>query len=138
MEEKEIMKENKDSLKISEEVIGVITGVAASEVEGVFSVGHSSIASNWTEIISGKKNNAKGIKVTMGEGNVSVEVQIVVNYGVRITDVASAVQESVKNAVEEMTGLSVEKVDIKVVGIKTVNEEKKNEVKLPGEDGEKE
>lgn len=125
MEEKEIMEENKDSLKISEEVISVITGVSASETEGVVSVGSGSIASNWTELISGKKNNAKGIKISMGENTVTIEIQLVVKYGVRITDVAAAVQENVKNAVEEMTGLSVEKVDVRVTGIKTVQAENK-------------
>ena len=124
MEEKEILTENKDSLKISDEVVAVITGVAASETEGVFSVGTGSFASGWTELLSGKKNNAKGIKVVMGEGTVSIEIQLVVKYGVRITDVASSVQENVKNAVEEMTGFTVEKVDVKVAGIKTAPEKK--------------
>ncbi len=124
MEEKEILTENKDSLKISDEVIAVITGVAASETEGVFSVGTGSFASGWTELLGGKKNNAKGIKVVMGEGTVSIEIQLVVKYGVRITDVASSVQENVKNAVEEMTGFTVEKVDVKVAGIKTAPEKK--------------
>lgn len=127
MEEKEILEEKKDGLKISEEVIAVITGVSASETEGVVSVGSGSIASNWTELISGKKNSAKGIKISMGEKTVAIEIQLIVKYGVRITDVASAVQENVKNAVEEMTGLSVEKVDVRVTGIKTVQAEKKAE-----------
>ena len=127
MEEKEILEEKKDGLKISEEVIAVITGVSASETEGVVSVGSGSIASNWTELISGKKNSAKGIKISMGEKTVAIEIQLIVKYGVRITDVASAVQENVKNAVEEMTGLSVDKVDVRVTGIKSVQAEKKAE-----------
>lgn len=132
MEEKEIMEEKKDSLKISEEVISVITGVSASETDGVVSVGSGSIASNWTELISGKKNNAKGIKISMGDNTVAIEIQLVVKYGVRITDVAAAVQENVKTAVEEMTGLSVEKVDVRVTGIKAVQAENK-----PAEEDEK-
>lgn len=127
MEEKELMEEKKDTLKISDEVVAVITGVAASETEGVFSVGTGSFASGWTELLSGKKNNAKGIKVVMGEGSVTIEIQLVVKYGVRITDVAASVQENVKNAVEEMTGFTVEKVDVKVVGIKAAPEVKKEE-----------
>ncbi len=127
MEEKELMEEKKDTLKISDEVVAVITGVAASETEGVFSVGTGSFASGWTELLSGKKNNAKGIKVVMGEGTVTIEIQLVVKYGVRITDVAASVQENVKNAVEEMTGFTVEKVDVKVVGIKAAPEVKKEE-----------
>lgn len=121
------MEEKKDTLKISDEVVAVITGVAASETEGVFSVGTGSFASGWTELLGGKKNNAKGIKVVMGEGSVTIEIQLVVKYGVRITDVAASVQENVKNAVEEMTGFTVEKVDVKVVGIKAAPEVKKEE-----------
>lgn len=127
MEEKELMEEKKDTLKISDEVVAVITGVAASETEGVFSVGTGSFASGWTELLGGKKNNAKGIKVVMGEGSVTIEIQIFVKYGVRITDVAASVQENVKNAVEEMTGFTVEKVDVRVVGIKASPETKKEE-----------
>ena len=127
MEEKELMEEKKDTLKISDEVVAVITGVAASETEGVFSVGTGSFASGWTELLGGKKNNAKGIKVVMGEGLVTIEIQLVVKYGVRITDVAASVQENVKNAVEEMTGFTVEKVDVRVVGIKAAPEVKKEE-----------
>lgn len=127
MEEKELMEEKKDTLKISDEVVAVITGVAASETEGVFSVGTGSFASGWTELLGGKKNNAKGIKVVMGEGLVTIEIQLVVKYGVRITDVAASVQENVKNAVEEMTGFTVEKVDVRVVGIKASPEAKKEE-----------
>ena len=133
MEEKELMEEKKDTLKISDEVVAVITGVAASETEGVFSVGTGSFASGWTELLSGKKNNAKGIKVVMGEGTVTIEIQLVVKYGVRITDVAASVQENVKNAVEEMTGFTVEKVDVKVVGIKAAPEVKKEEAEEPKE-----
>lgn len=127
MEEKELMEEKKDTLKISDEVVAVITGVAASETEGVFSVGTGSFASGWTELLGGKKNNAKGIKVVMGERSVTIEIQLVVKYGVRITDVAASVQENVKNAVEEMTGFTVEKVDVRVVGIKASPEAKKEE-----------
>lgn len=63
----------------------------------------------------------------MGEGSVTIEIQLVVKYGVRITDVAASVQENVKNAVEEMTGFTVEKVDVRVVGIKAAPEVKKEE-----------
>lgn len=121
------MEEKKDTLKITDEVVAVITSVAASETEGVFSVGTGSFASGWTELLGGKKNNAKGIKVVMGEGSVTIEIQLVVKYGVRITDVAASVQENVKNAVEEMTGFTVEKVDVRVVGIKAAPEVKKEE-----------
>lgn len=125
MEEKDLVNTSGDSIKISDEVIAVITGIAASETEGVASVGTSGIAANWTELISGKKNISKGIKTEITEAGCNIEIQIVVKYGVSIPEVASNVQYGVKNAVEEMTGLNVEKIDVKVVGIKTVAEEKK-------------
>ncbi len=120
---------SKDCVKISEEVVAAITGVAASETEGVASVGNNSIASNWTELISGKKNNTKGIKIAMTEDTVEIEILLTVKYGVSIPEVAANVQFNVKNSVEEMTGLKVEKVDVRVTGIKTVAEEKKTEEK---------
>lgn len=119
--------EKVDGIEIAEEVVAVITGVSASETEGVAQVGSGSLASNWTELISGKKNNAKGIKILMGEGNVSIDIQIVVKYGARIPDVATLVQENVKNSVEEMTGINVTRVDVNVVGVKTASAKEKKE-----------
>ncbi len=116
-----------DGIEIAEEVVAVITGVSASETEGVAQVGSGSLASNWTELISGKKNNAKGIKILMGEGNVSIDIQIVVKYGAKIQEVASMVQENVKNSVEEMTGINVTRVDVTVVGVKTMSAKEKKE-----------
>ncbi|MDO5479638.1 MAG: Asp23/Gls24 family envelope stress response protein [Clostridia bacterium] len=138
MEEKDLVNTSGDSVKISDEVIAVITGIAASETEGVASVGMSGIAANWAELISGKKgkNPSKGIKAEITEAGVNIEIQIVVKYGVCIPEVAANVQYGVKNAVEEMTGLKVEKVDVKVVGIKTVAEEKKEEKKEEAEEKE--
>lgn len=119
--------EKVDGIEIAEEVVAVITGVSASETEGVAQVGSGSLASNWTELISGKKNNAKGIKILMGEGNVSIDIQIVVKYGAKIQEVASMVQENVKNSVEEMTGINVTRVDVNVVGVKTASAKEKKE-----------
>ena len=70
MEEKDIMNTKGDCIKISDEVIAVIAGIATTETEGVPSVGAGGIAANWTELISGKKNNSKGIKVEIEEKNV--------------------------------------------------------------------
>ena len=126
MEEKDLINKSGDSVKISDEVISVITGIAASEVEGVASVGGGSIAANWAELISGKKNkgSSKGIKAELTEEGINIEIQLVVKYGISIPEVAANVQYSVKNAVEEMTGLTVEKIDVKVIGIKTASETK--------------
>ena len=125
MEEKDLINMSGDSVKISEEVIAVITGIAASETEGVISVGAGSLASGWAEFISGKKNTSKGIKIVMNDSGVDVEVALVVKYGVNIPEIASNVQVNAKNSIEEMTGLNVNKIDVKIIGIKTEAPEKK-------------
>ncbi len=126
MEERDLVNTSGDSVKISDEVIAVITGIAASETEGVISVGAGGIASGWAEFISGKKNTSKGIKIIMTESGVEVDVAIVVKYGVNIPEVATNVQINAKNSIEEMTGLKVDKIDVKIIGIKTEAPEKKN------------
>ncbi len=135
MEEKDLINQSGDSVKISEEVIAVITGIATSETEGVVSAGTGGIASGWAELISGKKSSSKGIKIEMAEDGISVEISLIVKYGVNIPEVAANVQVNVKNSIEEMTGLSVKNIDVKISGIRTENEEKK---KAPKEEKEKE
>ncbi|MDP4133179.1 MAG: Asp23/Gls24 family envelope stress response protein [Bacillota bacterium] len=130
--------ENTDSVKISEEVIAIITGVAASDIEGVSNVGNSGIAANWTEIIAGKKNNSKGIKIELNEEKVIIDINITVNYGTCIPDVARNVQDAVKKSVEEMTGLVVEKVNVRVAGIKLKTENDKKPSKTKKEEQEAE
>ena len=72
-----------------------------------------------TEVLSGKKNLAKGIKVDISEKNVKIDVNIIVEYGSRIPDVAFEIQNRVKKAVENMTGLNVEEVNVHVQGVNT-------------------
>lgn len=124
MEEKNIL-ESVDNVKISEEVVAVITSVAASETEGVESVGGSALTTNWTDMLSGKKSAPKGIKILIGEDGVKIDLALVVKYGVSIPEVALSVQSAVKNAVEEMTGMTVLNVEVRVTGIKTEPAEKK-------------
>ncbi len=113
------MSENKEALnsniKISDEVIETIASVAVSEIDGVSSTGSGfvdGIARRFT-----KKALAGGIKAVVGEGTASVDISIVVKYGVRIPEVAWNVQDAVKKEIELMTGLSVEKVNVRIVGI---------------------
>ena len=77
-----------------------------------------------TEVLSGKKNLAKGIKVDVGEKETKIDVNIVVEYGVRIPDVAFEIQNRVKKAVETMTGLKVSNVNVHVQGVSVVEEKK--------------
>ena len=116
-------------IKIAEDVIAVIAGVAVSEVPGVAGMA-GGFAGGITEVLSGKKNLAKGIKVEENDQEVKIDVNIIVEYGTRIPDVAFDIQNRVKKAVESMTGLKVEEVNVHVQGVNTnieKNVEQKNE-----------
>ena len=128
-EENEITTSEDTGIKISNDVVASIAGVAVSEVPGVYSMA-GGIAGGISEVFSGKKNLSKGIKVEVGERDTKIDVNIIVEYGVRIPDVAFEIQGRVKKAVETMTGLKVSGVNIHVQGIKTnvpENKEKEEE-----------
>ncbi len=114
--EEEIKTEN-EGIKISNDVVAVIAGVAVSEVQGVSGMA-GGFAGGITEVLSGKKNLAKGIKVDIEE-KVKIDVNIIVEYGSRIPDVAFEIQNRVKKSVEGMTGLKVEEVNVHVQGVNT-------------------
>lgn len=107
-----------DGIEISGDVIAVIAGVAVSEVQGVSSMA-GGFAGGITEVLSGKKNLAKGIKVEKEGEKVKIDVNIIVEYGSRIPDVAFEIQNRVKKSVEGMTGLKVEEVNVHVQGVDT-------------------
>ena len=117
-EELEIIKEDGSNIKIADEVIAVVAGVAVSEVPGVYSMA-GGFAGGISEVLSGKKNLSKGIKVEAGEKETKIDVNIIVEYGTRIPDVAFEIQSRVKKAVETMTGLKVECVNVHVQGVNT-------------------
>lgn len=118
LEIKEETSTENEGVKISNDVIAVIAGVAVSEVQGVASMS-GGFAGGISEVLSGKKNLAKGIKVEAGEKEAKIDVNIVVEYGTRIPDVAFEIQTRVKKAVESMTGLNVEEVNVHVQGVNT-------------------
>ena len=118
------MSENRDyisrtdelgNIHISEEVLAAIAAAATLEVEGVNALS-ANLGSDLAELL-GKKNLAKGIQVEMEEEKVKVELSILMEYGHTIPEVGKAVQDSVKNAVESMTGLEVAAVNVAVSGI---------------------
>ena len=123
-EENEITSSDNTGIKISNDVVASIAGVAVSEVPGVYSMA-GGLAGGISEVFSGKKNLSKGIKVEVGEKDTKIDVNIIVEYGVRIPDVAFEIQGRVKKAVETMTGLKVSGVNIHVQGIKTNSVENK-------------
>ena len=108
-------------VKIADEVVGIIAALAATEVEGV-----ASMAGNITnELISrlGMKNLSKGVKVDVLEGVVTVSLALNMKYNYSIMDVSAKVQEKVKRAVENMTGLEVADVNVKVAGVEMESQE---------------
>lgn len=118
----EVAIENNANIKISNDVIAVIAGVAVAEVPGVAQMS-GGFAGGISEVLSGKKNLSKGIKVESGEKETKIDVNIIVEYGSRIPDVAFEIQNKVKNAVESMTGLKVVEVNVHVQGVSTENME---------------
>ena len=114
----EVTLDNNANIKIADDVIAVIAGAAASEVPGVSAMA-GGFAGGISEVFSGKKNFAKGIKVEAGEKETRIDVNIIVEYGVRIPDVAFEIQNRVKKAVEGMTGLKVLDVNVHVQGVNT-------------------
>jgi len=107
-----------EGIKIASDVIAVISGVAVSEVKGVFAMA-GGFAGGISEVLKGKKNLAKGIKVETENNKAKIDVNIIVEYGARIPDVAFEIQNRVKKSVEEMTGLKVEEVNVHVQGVNT-------------------
>lgn len=102
-------------VKIADEVVSIVAGLAAADIEGVSSMS-GGITGGITEVL-GRKNLSKGVKVEVGTEETKVDIFIIVKHGVRIPDVAWNIQESVKKAVEETTGLKVSNVNVHVQGI---------------------
>lgn len=129
MDNKTIEKSGKlGTIRIADEVVGIIAGLAATEVEGIAGMS-GGIAGGIAEIL-GKKNFSKGVKVEVGEREAAVDLYIIVKYGVRIPDVALEAQENVKKAIETMTGLSVVEVNIHVQGVGFPEDEEEEEVRV--------
>ncbi|CVI69774.1 MAG TPA: Asp23/Gls24 family envelope stress response protein [Candidatus Anaerobutyricum stercoris] len=112
--------EDVGQVQIADEVIAVIAGLAATEVDGV-----QQMSGNITnEIVSklGMKNLSKGVKVSIDGEQVDVDLNLILQYGVSIPKTSKEVQEKVKGAIETMTGLTVNEVNIRIAGIQTESE----------------
>ncbi|MBP2634181.1 MAG: Alkaline shock protein 23 [Firmicutes bacterium] len=116
------------SIRIADEVVGIIAGLAATEVDGVAGMS-AGLVGGIAEML-GKKNLSKGVKVEVGEREAAVDLYIIVEYGVRIPDVALRVQENVKRAIESMTGLDVVEVNIHVQGVGFAPEGKEEDIRV--------
>lgn len=111
------------AIKITDEVVAIISGIAATEVPGVAGMS-GGIAGGIAEAL-GRKNLSKGVKVEAGEKDAKIDLYIIVEYGFRIPDVAWSIQEKVKKAVENMTGLNVLEVNIHIQGVNIEKDFKK-------------
>lgn len=108
-------------VRIADEVVAIIAGLAATEADGVDSMaGH--ITNEWVSKL-GMKNLSKGVKVDVTDEHVSVDLSLNIKYGYNIPDVCAKVQDKVKSAIENMTGLTVLDVNIKIAGV-NLEEEK--------------
>lgn len=114
------------SIRITDEVVAIIAGLAATEVPGVTSMS-GGIAGGIAEAL-GRKNLSKGVKVEVGEKEAAIDLYIIVEYGCRIPDVAWNIQEKVKKSVESMTGLNVVEVNIHIQGVNIEREHKKENI----------
>ena len=103
-------------VKIASDVVAAIAALAATEIDGVYSM-----AGNITNELIGKlgmKNLSKGVKILMEGGIVRVDMMVVVNYGYSIPEVSGQVLERVSQQIENMTGLSVSEVNVRIAGVK--------------------
>ena len=108
---------DKGTVNISEEVVAAIAAIAISEVEGVYGLS-SSFTADLAEML-GRKNLAKGVKLSIVDEVVTVECFVIISYGSEIPSVAGNIQDAVVTAVESMTGLKVAAVNVDICGIVT-------------------
>jgi uncharacterized alkaline shock family protein YloU len=123
------MSHGKDGLgkiEIAPEVIEVIAGIAASEVEGVAQM-RGNFASGVVERL-GKKNHGKGVKVELAEEGIQVDVYCIMQFGVSIPNTAQKIQDNIRQALLNMTALEADEVNIHVVGVQFENPKTEQEL----------
>lgn len=130
----EISVEGNDTIKIANDAVATYAGIAVSEVQGVY--GMAGGFAGITEALSGRKNLAKGIKVEVTDKNARIDVNIIVEYGARIPDVAFEIQTRVKKSVENMTGLKVLEVNVHVQGVHATTSKEEPEALPEANDNE--
>jgi uncharacterized alkaline shock family protein YloU len=113
------------SIKVADEVVAIIAGLAATEVKGVAGMS-GGVSAGIVEML-GRKNLAKGVKVEVGEKEAAIDLLVIIEFGARIPEVAQQIQRNVKNAVESMTGLKVVEINIHVQGVAFEKQDGKDE-----------
>jgi uncharacterized alkaline shock family protein YloU len=114
------------SIRIANEVVKIIAGLAATEVKGVAGMS-GGVVDGFAELLK-KKSLAKGVKVEVGEKQAAVDLFIVIEYGANVPETALLVQENVKRAIESMTGLEVVEVNVHIQGVEFKQEESESRV----------
>ncbi len=105
------------TIRISDEAIGVIAGLAALEVQGVGAMAHGTV-DGLAEMLGVKPPAGRGVKVEVSAEEVFIELNLIVEFGVEIPLICQKVQDKVREAVEDMTGLTVARVNVSVQGVK--------------------
>jgi uncharacterized alkaline shock family protein YloU len=103
------------SIRIANEVVSIIAGLAATEIKGVAGMS-GGIVDGFAELLK-KKNFTKGVKVEVGEKQAAVDLFVIIEYGAKIPDTAYTIQDNVKRAIESMTGLEVVEVNVHIQGV---------------------
>jgi uncharacterized alkaline shock family protein YloU len=125
MDIEEVKTQEIGQIQIADEVIAIIAGIAATEVDGVAGMS-GNITGDIAELL-GRKNLSKGVKIAVGQKEVSIELNIIIEFGVKIPKVAVEVQKRVQSAVETMTGLIVTEINLNIMGIH-FGKEKQNDI----------
>ena len=112
--------ENTNTVKIANDVVATIAGIAASEIEGVAGMS-GNMVSGLSQML-GKKQLTKGVKVEITDNDVALDSSIIIEYGRKIPEVAGNIQLAVSTAVGDMTGLNVTTVNVHVTGVQFVEE----------------
>ncbi|MCR4719889.1 MAG: Asp23/Gls24 family envelope stress response protein [Firmicutes bacterium] len=117
------LKEDGGKVNISDDVVASIAGIATSEIDGVYSMS-GGVASGIAEKLGAKKSPQKGVKVDVKPDGAIIDLYAVVEFGVRIPELAWSIQENVKNSVETMTGIDVSCVNVHIDGVHFKEDEK--------------
>ena len=111
------LEENTGKVNISDDVVAAIAGIAAGEIDGVAGMS-GGVVGGIAEKLGAKKSPQKGVKVSVTAEGAVIDLLIVVDFGVRIPELAWEVQENVKNSVETMTGINVLSVNVRIEGVR--------------------
>jgi uncharacterized alkaline shock family protein YloU len=108
------------NVSFANDVLAIIAGLAASEIEGVAGMS-GGLAGGIAEML-GRKNLAKGVKIAVNDKMIAVDINMIVTYGYKLHEVSRKVQANILKAIETMTGLGVERVNVNVLGIQFAKE----------------